>query len=84
MIRNHPDLKHLVKVFVLDIETTGFCKDKGRIIEIAIRDLLGGENSCFQTLVNPGQDIPNSHVHGITTEMVNQPHIPRLAILRLV
>lgn len=53
LIRNDPDLKHLVKVFVIDIETTGFCRRKGRIIEIVFRDVLGGENSSFHTLVRP-------------------------------
>lgn len=70
------EFKDLSGVFVMDIETTGFSRDS-RIIEIAVRDLLGGKNSCFETLVNPEQHVPNSHIHGITTKMVNQPHVPR-------
>lgn len=69
--------KHHVTVIVFDLETTGFSRKKDRIIEIAFRDLRGGMNSSFQTLVNPEQIVPNSHVHGITTEMVNQPEVPR-------
>ncbi|BBG93127.1 Polynucleotidyl transferase, ribonuclease H-like superfamily protein, partial [Prunus dulcis] len=58
-------LKHFVKVFGLDLETTGLSRKEGRIVEIAVRDLHGGKNSCFQTLVNPEQHVPNSHIHGI-------------------
>ncbi|KAK7850819.1 exonuclease dpd1 [Quercus suber] len=59
------------------VNTTGFSRENERIIEIALRDLEGGENSTFQTLVNPQRFVPNSHVHGITTRMVNKPDIPR-------
>ncbi|XP_022761252.1 exonuclease DPD1, chloroplastic/mitochondrial-like [Durio zibethinus] len=72
------DPKQLVTVFVFDIETTGFCKKSGRIIEIAIRDLSGGKNSCLHTLINPDQHVPNSHIHGITTNMVNRSDVPRM------
>ncbi|XVE65562.1 hypothetical protein DITRI_Ditri08aG0009600 [Diplodiscus trichospermus] len=72
------DPKQLVRLFVFDIETTGFCKERGRIIEIAIRDLAGGKNSCLHTLINPDQHVPNSHIHGITTDMVNRPDVPRM------
>uniref|UniRef100_A0A1D1YU06 DNA polymerase III polC-type n=1 Tax=Anthurium amnicola TaxID=1678845 RepID=A0A1D1YU06_9ARAE len=64
-------------VLVFDIETTGF-GPKGRIIEFAIRDLFGGKNSTFQTLVNPQKVVLNSDVHGITTRMVNRPEVPRM------
>ena len=37
------DPKQLVRVFISDIETTCFCKESGRIIEIATRDHWGGE-----------------------------------------
>ncbi|KAK7277986.1 hypothetical protein RJT34_23007 [Clitoria ternatea] len=48
-----------------------------RFIEIALRDLQGGVNSTFQTLVNPQHAFPNSHIHGIATNMVNRPDVPR-------
>ncbi|KAK1295032.1 hypothetical protein QJS10_CPA16g01600 [Acorus calamus] len=64
-------------VLVFDIETTGFRKDKDRIIEIAIRNLRGGKNSTFQSLVNPGIPIENTYVHKISTAMVNNPDVPR-------
>ncbi|XP_065851678.1 exonuclease DPD1, chloroplastic/mitochondrial [Euphorbia lathyris] len=68
-----------VTVIVFDIETTGFSRDNDRIIEIALQDLQGGENSTFQTLVNPGaRSIPNSHVHGITSHMVKRPGVPSM------
>ncbi|XP_010245431.1 PREDICTED: exonuclease DPD1, chloroplastic/mitochondrial-like [Nelumbo nucifera] len=71
-------LEQLVTFFVFDIETTGLSRENERIIEIAIQDLLGGENSTFQTVVNPERVILNSHVHGITTSMVNRPDVPRM------
>ncbi|KAM1095389.1 hypothetical protein EV1_010369 [Malus domestica] len=76
-IAQNKDLADLVTVIVFDIETTGFSREKDRIIEIALQDLEGGENSTFQTLVNPERSVLNSHVHGITTDMVNRPDVPR-------
>lgn len=67
----------VVAVLVFDIETTGFCKNRDRIIEVAVQDLHGGKNSTFQTLVNPERYVPNAHIHGISTHMVNKPDIPR-------
>ncbi|KAK9136768.1 hypothetical protein Sjap_007362 [Stephania japonica] len=71
-----PNLQQLVTIIVFDIETTGLSRDE-RIIEIALRDLRGGESSTFQTLVNPEQCVPNSDIHGIATNMVNKPSVPR-------
>lgn len=76
-IKESQDLKHPVKSFVIDVETTGFCRETGWIIEIAILDLLRDKNSCFQALVKPEQHVPNSFLHGITTQMVNEPNVPR-------
>ncbi|KAI0510693.1 hypothetical protein KFK09_011302 [Dendrobium nobile] len=63
-------------VLVFDTETTGLSRERGRIIEIAIRDLIGGKNSTFQTLINPGRAVPNTDVHGISSDMVSRPGIP--------
>ncbi|KAM7478420.1 hypothetical protein LguiA_026633 [Lonicera macranthoides] len=68
----------LITVIVFDIETTGFSRENERIIEIALQDLLGGEMSTFQTLINPERYIPNPHIHGISTPMVNRPGVPRM------
>lgn len=76
-IAQNKDIASKVTVIVFDIETTGLSRVEERIIEIALRDLQGGENSTFQTLVNPERDIPNSYIHGITTKMVNRPDVPR-------
>lgn len=76
-IAQYKNLSDLVTVIVFDLETTGYSKVNERVIEIALRDLQGGENSTFQTLVNPQCYVPNSHVHGITTSMVNRPDVPR-------
>ncbi|KAI8025826.1 hypothetical protein LOK49_LG02G02292 [Camellia lanceoleosa] len=72
------DLFGLVTVIVFDIETTGFSRVNDGIIEIALQDLQGGENSTFQTLVNPERYVPNTTVHGISTQMVSKPGVPRM------
>ncbi|KAL6343954.1 hypothetical protein AAG906_027727 [Vitis piasezkii] len=76
-IKESQDLKHPVKRFVIDVETTGFCRETGWIIEIAILDLPRDKNSYFQALVKPEQHVPNSFLHGITTQMVNESNVPR-------
>ncbi|URE45263.1 EXOIII [Musa troglodytarum] len=63
-------------ILVFDIETTGFSHQNERIIEFALRDLIGGKNSTFQTLVNPEKDVLNAFVHGIDTSMVNRHDVP--------
>ncbi|CAK9149692.1 unnamed protein product [Ilex paraguariensis] len=83
-ITENKDLAKLITVIVFDIETTGLSRKDGRIIEIALRDLSGGENSTFQTLVNPERYVPNSHIHGISTHMVNRPDVPRYSILQFL
>lgn len=80
-IAENKDLAKLMTFIIFDIETTGLSREHERIIEIALRDLHGGENSTFQTLVNPGRSVPNSHVHKITTGMVNRPDVPRMGDL---
>lgn len=69
--------KNKVPVVVFDVETTGFSRDNDSIIEIGFRDLNGGKNNCFETLVNPGRYVPNWAIHGITTQMVNCSNVPR-------
>ncbi|KAM0948489.1 putative DNA-directed DNA polymerase [Dioscorea sansibarensis] len=64
-------------VIVFDEETSGLSRKYDRIIEFAARDLRGGINSTFQTLINPEIHVRNSHVHGITTQMVCKPNVPR-------
>ncbi|XP_021821324.1 exonuclease DPD1, chloroplastic/mitochondrial [Prunus avium] len=78
LIAQNKDLASLVTVIVFDTETTGFSRERDHIIEIALQDLQGGENSTFQTLVNPECRVLNSHIHGITTNMVNRPDVPRM------
>ncbi|CAI8615382.1 unnamed protein product [Vicia faba] len=77
-IAQNKDLSSLVTVIVFDIETTGLSREKERIIEIALRDLQGGPNSTFETLVNPQCFVGNSKIHGITTDMVNEAGVPRM------
>ncbi|MED6195843.1 hypothetical protein PIB30_041721 [Stylosanthes scabra] len=77
-IAKDKDVYKKVTVMVFDIETTGLSRENDRIIEIACRDLSGGENSTFQTLVNPQRYIPNSHIHHIYNKMVNRPEVPRM------
>ncbi|XP_030459788.1 exonuclease DPD1, chloroplastic/mitochondrial [Syzygium oleosum] len=80
-IAENKELASLVTLIVFDLETTGFSRESERIIEIALQDLSGGKNSTFQTLVNPERYVPNAHIHGITTHMVNRPDVPRMADL---
>lgn len=80
-ISENKDLASLVTVIVFDLETTGFLRESERIIEFALQDLLGGKNSTFQTLVNPQRYVPNPHIHGITSSMVNKPDVPRYCFL---
>ncbi|KAL3504413.1 hypothetical protein ACH5RR_034254 [Cinchona calisaya] len=77
-ISENKELAKLVTFIVFDIETTGFSRREDRIIEIALQDLVGGKNSTFQTLVNPKCYVPNSHIHGISTHMVNRRDVPRM------
>lgn len=76
-IAENEDIAKLVTVIVFDIETTGLSRQNERIIEIALQDLQGGDNSTFQTLVNPGRHVTNSDIHHITTHMVSRPDVPR-------
>ncbi|KAF6171169.1 hypothetical protein GIB67_035126 [Kingdonia uniflora] len=69
--------QRLVPIIVFDIETTGFSRKTDRLIEIAFRDLRGGDNSTFVSLVNPGRYVGNDDIHGITTAMANRPENPR-------
>ncbi|KAF3454572.1 hypothetical protein FNV43_RR05020 [Rhamnella rubrinervis] len=77
-ITENKNLSSLVTTLVFDFETTGFSREKDRIIEFALQDLKGGENSTFQTLVNPECYVPNQQIHGITTNMVNRSEVPRM------
>ncbi|KAM0899167.1 hypothetical protein ACQ4PT_021465 [Festuca glaucescens] len=64
-------------ILVFDIETTGFSRRGDRVIEFAARDLAGGKNSTFQTLINPEREIRNTAVHRISTSMVRRSDVPR-------
>ncbi|KAL5706219.1 hypothetical protein ACHQM5_024417 [Ranunculus cassubicifolius] len=69
--------QRVVTFIVFDFETSGMRREVDRIIEIGLRDLNGGENSTFHTLINPECCVLNSHIHGISTQMVNQSNVPR-------
>lgn len=64
-------------VIVFDLETTGFKWDHDRIIEFAAQDLVGGENSTIQCLVNPECFVTNEWIHGISNRMVNRSDVLR-------
>jgi len=68
-------------ILVFDIETTGFSRREDRIIEFAVRDLMGGKNSTFQTLINPEKDVKNTYIHGISNNMLSRPDVPRFGEL---
>lgn len=69
-------------VFV-DIETNGGSSARGRIIEVAAIKVLDGEIiDTYQTLVNPGSNIPYwiTNLTGITTnDLVHAPHFADIA-----
>ncbi|KAK1440421.1 hypothetical protein QVD17_06248 [Tagetes erecta] len=77
-IAEKKDISKCTTVIVFDIETTGFSRENHRIIEIAFRDLSGGVDSTFQTLVNPDKIVTNPDIHGISTYMVSKPGVPRM------
>lgn len=58
---------------VIDLETTGFSPKKHhRVIELGVVHVspTGQIEDEWSTLINPGRDISNSHVHGITASHV--------------
>lgn len=58
---------------VIDVETTGFSPKKHhRVIELGVVHVspTGEIEDEWSTLINPGRDISNSHVHGITASHV--------------
>lgn len=67
---------------VFDTETTGLAPFRDRIVEIAaIRFVNGSAIEIFETLVNPGKNIPDevSSINHITNEMVsNAPTISQV------
>ena len=62
---------------VIDLETTGFSPTKHhRILEIGVVEVSesGQIEREWASLINPGRDISNSHVHGITaTDVAGAP-----------
>ncbi|UCG62577.1 MAG: WYL domain-containing protein [Candidatus Zixiibacteriota bacterium] len=71
-----PDFLKSQIFIAFDTETTGMWAPSNRIVEIAaVRfDLSGKELGTFQSLVNPGRQIPAEviSIHGITDEMVKE------------
>ena len=56
---------------VIDTETTGFGKND-RLVEIAVLIVEDGKIvDEWETLINPGRDISNSSIHGITPDLVS-------------
>jgi hypothetical protein len=70
-------------ILIFDTETTGFLHKDNRIVELALRDLSGGKNSTFETLINPDMYIRKSvsNVNNITTGLVCRPDVPRCVSL---
>jgi DNA polymerase III epsilon subunit family exonuclease len=58
---------------VVDVETTGFSATTERIVEIAVVvvDPDGAEVEAFCTVLDPGRDPGPTHIHGITSEMID-------------
>jgi DNA polymerase III epsilon subunit-like protein len=89
--RKHDDLVLRAGYAVVDVETTGFCRDGGdlvdghAIVEIAVvtLDIYGEPIRAWHSLVNPGMPIPRDateDVHGISdAEVADAPRLPELA-----
>lgn len=58
---------------VVDVETTGFLPEAERIVEVAVVELdaSGHEVGACCTLLDPGRDPGPTHVHGITSAMLD-------------
>ncbi|CAM0902890.1 unnamed protein product [Alopecurus aequalis] len=68
-------------VLIFDTETTGGFTKYNRIVELALRDISGGKNSTFETLINPEMDVPKflKKINNITTDLVHRPDVPRFS-----
>jgi DNA polymerase-3 subunit epsilon len=57
---------------VVDVETTGFHPRQARVVSVAALALAddGNVEGSFSSLLNPGVDPGPTHVHGLTTEML--------------
>jgi len=72
MVRSSVKLSE-IDFCAVDLETTGVNPAFDKIVEIgAVRFRIDGGNLCYQTLVNPGINIPPNviRIHGITDGMV--------------
>ncbi|XP_051132989.1 exonuclease DPD1, chloroplastic/mitochondrial [Andrographis paniculata] len=78
--QDYEEIAKLATIICFDIETTGYNSAQHRIVEIAFQDLRGGQNSTFQTLVNPERDVPKraEAIHGISSQMVRSRDVPRM------
>jgi DNA polymerase-3 subunit epsilon len=67
---------------VVDVETSGFSPGKARVLSIAALalDPAGNVEHSVVSLLNPGVDPGPTHVHGLTTEMLeDQPRFADIA-----
>ena len=77
-----PDTEFPVFAFV-DIETTGGNSERDRITEIGIKTLANGQETVWESLVDPQTFIPQNiqRLTGITPEMVaSHPPFDELAL----
>jgi DNA polymerase-3 subunit epsilon len=67
-----PTSDHRTGFAVVDLETTGFSPQLERVVEVAVvvLDPTGHEVDAFCTLVDPERDPGPTHIHGITSEML--------------
>jgi DNA polymerase-3 subunit epsilon len=58
---------------VLDLETTGLNPEQDRIVQIGITmHYVHKDPVSWQSFVNPGRNIENSHFHGVSDSMVRE------------
>ncbi len=67
---------------VIDVETTGLSSRRDRIVEIAVALVHGGgaPRLVLETLVNPGQTVGQTDIHGLTdADVAEAPWFPEIA-----
>jgi len=77
-----PPASEMPIVIAFDLETTGLCKKKCRIIEVAAVNVSDSSHTPMATLVNPGRaTIPYviTNLTGISNPMVSAPAVPSFA-----
>lgn len=72
----------MVRIGIIDIETTGFSPKADRIVEVAalLVTIEGEVTDTFATLVNPQRHVSETEIHGLTASLLSSaPAFPQVA-----